>query len=50
MLCRSFKGSARASPLGQSWIAYEATTSRLLGTALYRELFDYQQFVRQYQN
>src|SRR3984957_8578673 len=36
-------------PLGQSWIAYEATTSRLLGTALYRELFDYQQFVRQYQ-
>jgi Flp pilus assembly protein TadD len=36
-------------PLGQSWIAYEATTSRLLGTALYRELFDYEQFVRQYQ-
>jgi Flp pilus assembly protein TadD len=35
-------------PLGQSWIAYEATTARLLGTPLYRELFDYEQFVRQY--
>jgi Flp pilus assembly protein TadD len=35
-------------PLGQSWIAYEATTARLLGTPLYRELFDYDQFVRQY--
>src|SRR5258708_770101 len=27
-------------PLGQSWIAYEATAARLLGQPLYHELFD----------
>ena len=35
-------------PLGQTWIAYEATAARLLGTPLYQELFDYARFVRQY--
>ncbi|HSY08455.1 MAG TPA: putative 2OG-Fe(II) oxygenase [Steroidobacteraceae bacterium] len=35
-------------PLGQSWIAYEATAARLLGRPLYRELFDYERVVRQY--
>ncbi|HLY53108.1 MAG TPA: tetratricopeptide repeat protein, partial [Steroidobacteraceae bacterium] len=36
---------ARA-PLAQGWIAYEATAARLLGQGAYRELYDYQRFVR----
>lgn len=39
---------ARA-PLAQGWIAYEATAARLLGQPAYRELYDYQRFVRVYQ-
>jgi Flp pilus assembly protein TadD len=35
-------------PLGQSWIAYEATAARLLGQPLYHELFDYDRLVRVY--
>src|SRR5262249_17731116 len=34
------------SPSLQAWIAYEATASRLLGTDRYRELYDYDRFVR----
>lgn len=33
-------------PFGQNWIAYEATAARLLDEARYRELFDYERFVR----
>lgn len=36
-------------PLDQSWIAYEATAARLLGHALYRELYDYERFVKTYE-
>lgn len=35
-------------PLGQSWIAYEATAARLLGDPLYHELYDYGRLVRTY--
>jgi Flp pilus assembly protein TadD len=35
-------------PHDQRWIAYEATASRVLGTALYTELYDYDQLVRCY--
>lgn len=35
-------------PLGQSWIAYEATAARMLGQALYHELYDYDRLVRVY--
>jgi hypothetical protein len=38
---------ARA-PNDQGWIAYEATAARLLGLPLYRELYDYDRFVRVY--
>jgi Flp pilus assembly protein TadD len=34
------------SPASQAWLAYEATASRLLGTDRYRELYDYDRFVR----
>jgi len=37
------------SPLAQSWIAHEATAARLLGQPAYRELYDYQRFVRVYE-
>ena len=33
-------------PLGQNWLAYEATAARLLGEPRYPELFDYDRFVR----
>ncbi len=33
-------------PLAQGWLAYEATAARLLGQPAYRELYDYQRFVR----
>jgi Tfp pilus assembly protein PilF len=36
------------SPDAQAWLAYEATASRLLGTERYRELYDYERFVRVY--
>lgn len=36
------------NPLGQSWIAYEATTARVLGEPLYQELYDYDRLVRTY--
>ncbi|HYL02101.1 MAG TPA: tetratricopeptide repeat protein [Steroidobacteraceae bacterium] len=36
-------------PLGQNWLAYEATAARLLGESRYQELFDYPRFVRCYQ-
>jgi Tfp pilus assembly protein PilF len=39
----------RRSPLDQRWLAYEATASRIAGTARYRELYDYGRFVRQYE-
>ena len=35
-------------PLGQKWIAYEATAARLLGEPRYQELFDYDRFIRCY--
>lgn len=35
-------------PFDQSWIAWEATASRLLATARYRELSDYSKLVRSY--
>lgn len=35
-------------PLGQSWIAYEATAARMLGDPLYQELYDYDRLVRTY--
>lgn len=35
-------------PLGQSWIAYQATAARMLGDPLYQELYDYGRFVRTY--
>jgi Flp pilus assembly protein TadD len=35
-------------PLGQGWIAYEATAARVLGDPLYHELYDYDRFVRSY--
>jgi len=37
------------NPLAQSWLAYEATAARLLGQSAYRELYDYQRFVRVYE-
>lgn len=36
------------SPLDQRWLAYEAIAARLAGSARYRELYDYDRFVRQY--
>lgn len=36
-------------PLAQGWLAYEATAARLLGQPTYRELYDYQRFVRVYE-
>jgi Flp pilus assembly protein TadD len=33
-------------PLGQNWLAYEATAARLLGEPRYPELFDYDRFIR----
>jgi tetratricopeptide (TPR) repeat protein len=39
---------ARA-PRSQAWIAYEAVAARLLGQALYGELYDYQRLVRVYE-
>ncbi len=36
-------------PHEQRWIAYEATAARLLGRSLYRELCDYERFVRSYE-
>lgn len=38
----------RQNPDSQAWLAYEATASRLLGTERYRELYDYERFVRVY--
>jgi Flp pilus assembly protein TadD len=35
-----------AHPHAQNWIAYEATAARLLGDPMYRELCDYDRFVR----
>lgn len=35
-------------PLGQSWIAYEATAARMLGQPCYRELYDYDRLVQIY--
>lgn len=34
------------TPDEQGWLAYEATAARLLGDDLYRELYDYDRFVR----
>jgi Tfp pilus assembly protein PilF len=36
----------RRDPASQPWLAYEATASRLLGKGRYRELYDYDRFVR----
>lgn len=36
----------RRDPEAQAWLAYEATVSRMLQTPRYRELFDYERFVR----
>jgi Flp pilus assembly protein TadD len=36
-------------PAMQSWLAYEATAARLLEEPRYRELYDYQRFVRVYE-
>jgi Flp pilus assembly protein TadD len=36
-------------PTGQNWIAYEATAARLLGDPLYKQLFDYDRFVRTFE-
>jgi hypothetical protein len=36
-------------PLVQSWIAHEATASRLLGLKRYQELYDYNRLVRVYE-
>lgn len=33
-------------PMAQEWLAYEATIARMLGTERYRELYDYERFVR----
>jgi Flp pilus assembly protein TadD len=38
----------RRSPDSQMWLAYEATAARLLGQDRYRELYDYDRFVRVY--
>lgn len=35
-------------PLGQGWIAYQATAARMLGDPLYQELYDYGRLVRTY--
>lgn len=35
-------------PNVQNWIAYEATAARLMGAALYRNLYDYDRLVRVY--
>lgn len=34
------------SPSSQAWLAYEATAARMLGKDRYRELYDYDRFVR----
>lgn len=34
------------SPSSQAWLAYEATAARILGKDRYRELYDYDRFVR----
>ncbi|MBM0103522.1 tetratricopeptide repeat protein [Steroidobacter sp. S1-65] len=36
------------NPLGQTWLAYEATAARMLGDPLYQELYDYDRLVRTY--
>jgi len=54
MLARGAAGDASAFitaqlqrfPDSQAWLAYEATAARLLGTERYRELYDYERFVR----
>ena len=35
-------------PLDQGWLAYEATAARQLGSARYRELYDYERLVQAY--
>lgn len=35
-------------PLGQSWLAYQATAARMLGDPSYQELYDYDRLVRTY--
>jgi predicted Zn-dependent protease len=37
------------TPESQGWLAYEATAARLRGQPLYRELYDYERFVRCYE-
>lgn len=34
------------SPLAQDWLAYEATAARMLGQERYRQLYDYERFIR----
>jgi hypothetical protein len=36
------------SPNDQGWLAYEATTARMMGSARYQELFDYDRLIRLY--
>lgn len=36
-------------PTSQNWIAYEATAARLLGDPLYKQLYDYDRFVRTFE-
>jgi Tfp pilus assembly protein PilF len=36
----------RRDPLAQAWLALEATAARMLGQERYRELYDYDRFVR----
>ncbi len=38
----------QCQPNEQRWIAYEATAARLMGSPLYRELYDYGRYVRSY--
>lgn len=35
-------------PLGQRWLAYEATAARLLGDDRYQQLYDYERLIRAY--
>lgn len=34
------------NPLAQEWLAYDATVARMLGKSRYRDLYDYERFVR----
>jgi Flp pilus assembly protein TadD len=43
------RGQRARMPAAQAWLAYEATAARLLGDSRYRELYDYQRFVRCYE-